>query len=268
MARRPASFRARPASRPAIGSVARKPLTTTERGYGWLWQKLRLLVLADEPLCRFCRERGLIVAAEEVDHIDGDSFNNDRDNLRPLCRDCHLQRTARDQAFGRMQWRPEWLKPSLVPLTIVCGAPASGKSSHVAAHAGARDLIIDLDVIAARLSGHGGHDWDRAKWLTPAVRQRNEMLGDIARRADWPAAWLILSEPLGERRQWWVDKVHPVAMVVMETPASVCVMRARGDADRNVRATEQLIARWWSRYTRRAGDVLIRGGPEGQNSLN
>lgn len=76
-------------------------LTTTERGYGWHWQQLRLVVLHEEPLCRFCKTKGVIVAAEEVDHIDGDSHNNERDNLRPLCRLCHLQRTAKDQAFKR-----------------------------------------------------------------------------------------------------------------------------------------------------------------------
>lgn len=98
-----------PSKPPRQGKAARKriikrtgpKLTTTERGYGWHWQQLRLVILAEEPLCRFCHERGLVVAAEEVDHIDGDSHNNERDNLRPLCRLCHLQRTAQDQAFKR-----------------------------------------------------------------------------------------------------------------------------------------------------------------------
>ena len=88
-------------SRPAQIKRTGPKLTTTERGYGWHWQQLRLVVLRDEPLCRFCHERGLTVAAQEVDHIDGDSHNNERDNLRPLCRLCHLQRTAKDQAFRR-----------------------------------------------------------------------------------------------------------------------------------------------------------------------
>lgn len=37
----------------------------------------------------------------EVDHIDGDSFNNDPSNLRCLCKPCHSRRTARDQGFAK-----------------------------------------------------------------------------------------------------------------------------------------------------------------------
>lgn len=238
----------------------RSQLTTTQRGYGWQWQKLRLIILAEEPLCRFCRERGLVTPADEVDHIDGNAHNNDRDNLRPLCRPCHLQRTGRDQAFGNHQWRPDWLRPSTIPLTIVCGAPASGKSSWVRERAEPGDLVIDLDVIASELSGQSLHGWDREKWLSPAIRARNEMLGDIGRPTDrWPRAWLIVSEPRPENRQWWADKLQPERVVVLETPPAECIVRARQDSDRRMDRTIEAIGRWWSEYERRDGDETVRG---------
>jgi 5-methylcytosine-specific restriction enzyme A len=68
------------------------------RGYDRAWRRVRLLVLADEPLCRFCAERGLTVPAEEVDHIEPLDLRPDlrlaRDNLRALCRRCHSRLTA------------------------------------------------------------------------------------------------------------------------------------------------------------------------------
>lgn len=242
-----------------MAAIGKHQLTTTERGYGWQWQKIRLVILAQEPLCRFCKEAGRITMAEEVDHIDGDSFNNDQENLRPLCRPCHLKRTAKDQAFGRHQWRPEWLKPSTIPLTIVCGAPASGKSTYVEQHACPDDLVIDLDVIAAGLSGQSLHGWDRAKWLTPAIRARNEMLGDIMRPTTrWPRAWLIASEAKAENRQWWADTMRPERIIVMETQPAECMARVRADRARPRESTFEAIGKWWSAYERRDGDEVVR----------
>lgn len=66
------------------------------------WRRLRLEVLTQQPWCAYCEAAGKTVPATEVDHIDGDSTNNARENLRPLCKRCHSAKTAQhDGAFGR-----------------------------------------------------------------------------------------------------------------------------------------------------------------------
>jgi 5-methylcytosine-specific restriction protein A len=60
---------------------------------GAAWRKLRAAVLSSEPLCEHCSKRGLIVVATDVDHIDEDPSNNDRDNLASLCHSCHSHKT-------------------------------------------------------------------------------------------------------------------------------------------------------------------------------
>lgn len=63
---------------------------------GHAWQKLRASVLKDEPLCRHCTARGLVVLATDVDHMNG-SDDNRRESLQPLCHECHSRKTAQDQ---------------------------------------------------------------------------------------------------------------------------------------------------------------------------
>lgn len=91
----------RPPGRPTRAEADRERGSAAARGYDAQWRKVRLAVLADEPLCRMCAEAGSVTAARDVDHVDGDATNNDRANLRPLCHSCHSRRTARDQSFGR-----------------------------------------------------------------------------------------------------------------------------------------------------------------------
>lgn len=62
------------------------------------WKKLRAQVLAEEPLCRMCTARGLVVAATDVDHIEDSredyTDDNRRENLCTLCHECHSLKTA------------------------------------------------------------------------------------------------------------------------------------------------------------------------------
>jgi len=69
------------------------------------WKALRRSFITANPLCADCAELGLVVAAEEVDHIEphrGDrSKFYDRMNLQSLCKPCHSRKTAREVLHGR-----------------------------------------------------------------------------------------------------------------------------------------------------------------------
>lgn len=66
--------------------------------YSAAWAKIRAQVLAEEPLCRYCQARGLVVPSREVDHIEDSredyTDDNRRQNLMGVCRPCHSRKTA------------------------------------------------------------------------------------------------------------------------------------------------------------------------------
>lgn len=74
--------------------------SSTARGYGGRWQRLREIVLGQEPLCWYCRQRGLIVAADTVDHKlpKARGGTDDRDNLCGACSTCNYSKGDRTAA--------------------------------------------------------------------------------------------------------------------------------------------------------------------------
>ena len=69
------------------------------RGYGRAWEKIRLAILREEPLCRGCQG-----PATCVDHIKPlkDGGTNHRPNLQPLCASCHNSKTWHE-TWGKKQ---------------------------------------------------------------------------------------------------------------------------------------------------------------------
>lgn len=74
----------------------------TQRGYGYSWTKLRKAKLADQPLCEYCLPR--VTPATEVDHFTpkAQGGTDDWDNLRSTCRQCHKEKTIRENG-GRVK---------------------------------------------------------------------------------------------------------------------------------------------------------------------
>jgi hypothetical protein len=217
------------------------------------WQRNRHSVFArDLYTCARCSRIDADTSKLVCDHVEphrGDIEKFWAGPFQTLCKRCHdgekqkeevAALAAGDDAAGSRpaSHMPEWLRPSAIPLTIVCGPPASGKSFYVRQHASPSDAVIDLDLILAELLGQPvSHQWDRERWLLMALRKRNAMLGDLSKRASWPAAWLIMTESSAERRAWWARKMQPDAVIVIEADAATCIANAARDADRDQHRT-------------------------------
>lgn len=74
---------------------------TSDRGYGWDWQRFRKQVLRTSPLCVDCEAEGRVSVAEELHHVvkikDAPHLRLDPDNVLPLCGRHHDERTAKGE---------------------------------------------------------------------------------------------------------------------------------------------------------------------------
>ena len=71
----------------------------TERGYDRLWQHIRAIKRARDPLCEWCRAEGRIRLADLVDHyipLAAGGTHAD-ENLVSMCRSCHGVKTEQDR---------------------------------------------------------------------------------------------------------------------------------------------------------------------------
>ena len=71
------------------------------RGYDADWSELRARHLQQEPMCRFCAERGITRQAKVVDHIESIRKRPDlvESNLQSLCHNAKTNRV--DGGFGQ-----------------------------------------------------------------------------------------------------------------------------------------------------------------------
>jgi 5-methylcytosine-specific restriction protein A len=79
--------------------------TSTERGYGADWRKLRAAWLLEHPLCVKCG-----ITATDVDHViahrGDEALRLDPNNLQSFCHAHHSEKTAaQDGGMGRMRPR-------------------------------------------------------------------------------------------------------------------------------------------------------------------
>lgn len=228
------------------------------RGYGGRGWNLtrRQCFLRDNYQCQHC---GQIVFGKSAhcDHIKPKAQGGSDllSNVQTLCSTCHQIKTNKE-SVGKdyCSLRPTWIRKPNIPVTVVCGAPASGKSTYVAASKKKGDHIIDLDAIASKLAGSTEHTWS-FDVLNKAIQQRNKMLDALA-DASHAKAWFIVCEPSAAHRGWWRDQLN-AKTVVIETPAHVCEQRIAADKERARQIGNA--EGWWQIYSRSPLDEVILG---------
>jgi predicted kinase len=202
------------------------------------WRRLRKMYITAHPLCSECLKRGRTVPASEVDHRiprrDRPDLAFEWDNLDGLCKTHHSIKTRWEKA-GHM-----------VPVTIVCGPPGSGKSTYVREHMKQGDLVVDLDAIGAALSMTPMHHSTTAM-LDFSIPARDAVLKRLEAPARVGAAWVIAGLPDRAERDALSKRLR-ASLVLLDVPADECVRRLIADKERPATEWEPRVEQWWKAY--------------------
>lgn len=239
-------------------------------GSSYRWEKLRKRILQrDGYLCQSCLSAGRITPANEVDHIKPRvrGGTDAEDNLRSLCSPCHREksrrenpkrstkRLCREDGWGERARRhfgysiPNGVSHSAIPVVLVCGPPASGKTTYIANHAKPGDMVIDLDAYLERI---GGRKWeaDQTK-VRLAFNLRDVDIRSLEYR-EFGTAWITATAPTAEERTAWAEALGPkLSVVMLDEPEAVCIARVGADGTRQhaADAMQNVIRKWWAEYS-------------------
>lgn len=238
---------------------------------------LRAQQLQRRPICETCRSAPATIAHHKRPHQGVWQLFADPFNLESACKKCHDGAIQRGERAGNYTNHIDLheagdiaanvlypqMRRSAVPLTLVCGPPAAGKSRYVDAHKQSGDVVIDVDLIIADFAGTAlrSNEIKRA-YLQNAMIERNRRLHALTRECGAShGAWLIIGAASGSERTQWARRLGAVRVIVLETPADECIARIHRDAARAQIAAEQACAvhEWWARYSPAPGDEIIRG---------
>lgn len=131
------------------------------------WRKTREAYLQSKHyICEDCGGAASVVhhiAYIKPWNVNDPNITLNWDNLKAVCIDCHAKEHSQDlkQRSGGARLNGiafdeegNVIKQSNV--FLVCGSPASGKTTYVTENKSSRDLVIDLDYICAALAGEAG----------------------------------------------------------------------------------------------------------------
>jgi hypothetical protein len=88
-------------------------------------------------------------------------------------------------------------------LTVVTGAPCSGKTTYVRQHAHPGDVIVDFDAIAQALGSQVEHGHGNAHWKVAIEARDAAITAAVGCHEKGARAWIIDSRPTQAKRDWY-----------------------------------------------------------------
>ena len=150
---------------------------------------------------------------------------------------------------------------------LICGPPASGKTSYIKERMKSGDLIVDIDLIYQAITGLPMYEkpvslldlvFDVRNFLIGKIRQSTKSDED----ARWYNAWVIAGAPERQQRYRLASQIDPCKVVVLEVDANECIRRIANDPRRagSWEHWQEIIYRWWRKYEPFEDDAIIKDG--------
>ncbi|WP_327160543.1 AAA family ATPase [Streptomyces zaomyceticus] len=139
-------------------------------------------------------------------------------------------------------------------LFVVTGPPAAGKSSWIQAHATARDIVIDLDLIATSLAGPGAAQWNHDPTLLKvAHRARFAAIEEALSHRETVDIYLIHTMP--SARALAKYRRYQAQMVTVDPGRDIVMQRI---ADMRDPAMTAVATRWYREAAKRTSHRTTR----------
>ena len=132
-------------------------------------------------------------------------------------------------------------------VTIICGPPASGKTTYVKNNMQIGDLVVDLDAIRCAI-GFTEKD-QQTESLLSAARQVRDFLYSLIEnnQIDVEQCWIIACLPCSEDREL-LQKRFNAKLICMNVSEEECIYRAMHDPERINKGRQiEIIQEWFAK---------------------
>lgn len=139
-----------------------------------------------------------------------------------------------------------------IKVSIVWGAPASGKTTYVIKHMDDGDVVVDLDLIKQSLSMQGKtQTGDNFLNLALSIREHIYELIEYREVIKCNRVWVVAGLPKREDREYLFNRLQADNLIHIKATKKECIERADNDSDREDKQLQRMIInKWFRQYSK------------------